>query len=335
MSGENPVYIYFRLPRNKKIYFAYSQLSTKPVSLSNLPKKQQSFVLSPFNYGNKVYAANLSNVKAVTNNFKPTHEFYFLSEPKIKHDDYIKNVNSIIDLLKSKNKLQKVVLARTKLIPYIQKDIFGVFEKICNSYPKNFCYLVSSKKTGTLIGASPEVLLDYKNDVANTVALAGTKKNSDTKWSNKEYNEQLLVQQHIENQLKLKNIKFKKSKTTTVKSGNLFHLVNKFSFKINYQKLPEVIKSLNPTPAVAGLPVKKSIDIIKTKESFSREFYSGFIGLHNFNKRSCFYVNLRCASLFKNKLLLFAGAGITADSNAEKEYIETQNKMLAIEQFFV
>jgi isochorismate synthase len=38
------------------------------------------------------------------------------------------------------------------------------------------------------------------------------------------------------------------------------------------------------------------------------------------------YVNLRCAQIIDGMLHAYAGAGITADSDPEAEWIETENK---------
>ena len=38
------------------------------------------------------------------------------------------------------------------------------------------------------------------------------------------------------------------------------------------------------------------------------------------------FVNLRCAKIFQNKLNLYVGGGITAESNPEDEFHETEIK---------
>ena len=44
------------------------------------------------------------------------------------------------------------------------------------------------------------------------------------------------------------------------------------------------------------------------------------------------YVNLRCAQLKRESISLYVGAGITAESDAEQEWEETQNKAQTILQ---
>ena len=85
-------------------------------------------------------------------------------------------------------------------------------------------------------------------------------------------------------------------------------------------------KKLHPTPAVGGLPQQKAINFIRERENFDRQFYAGFFGIETDNSAR-FYVNLRSMQLFKNGLVLYAGGGITAQSNPEAEWEETERKL--------
>ncbi|MGV3639265.1 MAG: chorismate-binding protein, partial [Adhaeribacter sp.] len=60
---------------------------------------------------------------------------------------------------------------------------------------------------------------------------------------------------------------------------------------------------------------------------YDRAYYSGFLGPVQVDGESHIYVNLRCMQLFEQAALLYAGAGITAESEPEKEWLETDMKM--------
>ena len=83
---------------------------------------------------------------------------------------------------------------------------------------------------------------------------------------------------------------------------------------------------LHPTSAVCGMPLEESKKFILANESHERSFYSGYLGPVNIQNETELFVNLRCAKVFKNKLRLFSGAGITDDSIPEKEWEETELK---------
>ncbi|MFN9108978.1 MAG: chorismate-binding protein, partial [Bacteroidota bacterium] len=66
-------------------------------------------------------------------------------------------------------------------------------------------------------------------------------------------------------------------------------------------------------------------------EGYDRGFYSGFLGELNFDFEtkefaSDLYVNLRCMQIEGNLAHIYVGGGITADSDAESEWLETVNK---------
>ncbi|HLV50467.1 MAG TPA: chorismate-binding protein, partial [Flavobacterium sp.] len=86
-----------------------------------------------------------------------------------------------------------------------------------------------------------------------------------------------------------------------------------------------LIQNLHPTPAVCGLPKKEAFDFIWENEGYNREFYTGFIGIEKENMKD-YFVNLRCAQIFQNQIQIYVGGGITAESNPEKEWEETELK---------
>ena len=114
-------------------------------------------------------------------------------------------------------------------------------------------------------------------------------------------------------------------------SGNIKHLRNDFKAVINRHNISDLIKELHPTPAVCGVPKEQCSEIIKNNEKYNRAFYAGYIQTEQDNEITCF-VNLRCAQLFRNGILLYAGGGITALSEPEKEWKETEMKADAVLQ---
>jgi isochorismate synthase len=120
----------------------------------------------------------------------------------------------------------------------------------------------------------------------------------------------------------------------TVAAGNLRHLSSNFSWQETEEEIhknfPEFLKELNPTPAVCGLPKQEAALFLQEHEGFERRFYSGFTGVIDKTSTHLF-VNLRCMELMKTETILYAGAGITSDSIAEKEWQETERKMQTLE----
>jgi isochorismate synthase len=96
---------------------------------------------------------------------------------------------------------------------------------------------------------------------------------------------------------------------------------------VNFPELASVmLKLLHPTSAVCGMPKDAALQFINETEAHERSYFSGFLGpIHKAGKTNLF-VNLRCCQFFEGAVAFYAGAGITEDSNPEKEWEETEMK---------
>ena len=244
---------------------------------------------------------------------------------------------------------QKVVLSRTKqIILPADFDIIHIFDKLCETYASAFVSAVSLPHLGVVwIGASPETLVSQDSKgIFRTMALAGTQsaydadgnliKTSEALWRQKEIEEQSFVTRCIINCLKRIRVReFEEEGPKTVIAGNLMHLRTDIiidTVAINFPQLATVMLDLlHPTSAVCGMPKIPATEFILANEGYDREFYSGFLGPVNMQSsegevESHIFVNLRTMKLQENTATLYAGCGITADSNPEKEWNETEMK---------
>jgi len=81
------------------------------------------------------------------------------------------------------------------------------------------------------------------------------------------------------------------------------------------------------------MPREAAHHFLKNYEDFDRSFFAGFIGSVNINQETSIYVNLRTASIQSDTAILYAGAGVTEDSDPEKEWEETELKCQIIGKF--
>jgi menaquinone-specific isochorismate synthase len=88
----------------------------------------------------------------------------------------------------------------------------------------------------------------------------------------------------------------------------------------------QLLEALHPTPAVAGYPVEKVLPLIKKFEPFSRGWYAGLFGYVGHDTTE-FTVAIRSGLINKNRITLFAGAGILPESNEASEWDEIEQKM--------
>ena len=225
--------------------------------------------------------------------------------------------------------LKKVVVSRTHKQTF-SGSLATSLLKLTHTYPNAMVYYWSHPHTGDWMGATPETLLKIKKGHCKTMALAGTLpyvENSKPNWTSKEIDEQQMVTDFIQMQLEQifpKN-SIQLSPTYSRRAGNLVHLCADFEVSLGNVNALDVVQLLHPTPAVAGVPVKESLAFLTTHETHNRNYYAGILGPIASNNMHLF-VNLRCAEVDQKSLRLFVGGGITAKSDPEMEWTESQRK---------
>lgn len=239
-------------------------------------------------------------------------------------EEYLYRASGFLEDIQRKQFL-KAIFSRVKEVEFNGEKTLELFDNLCEQYPDAFVYLLSSKKLGTWVGASPEFVVEKMGPELYTMSLAGTKKDESIEWTEKEILEQDYVTKYIENSLK--NIKVNNLKSIgpyDYKAGSVIHLKTDIYAETDLSSL-ELALFLHPTPAVSGLPKMESMDLIAEHETHERSLYAGIIGFYAENNSSL-YVNLRCCQIQEDKAYLYVGGGFTKDSDLEKEWDETENK---------
>ena len=286
-----------------------------------LDYKSPKFIFSTFDGKTYHLDANLNELKEEVNICQ-------IPEKKInptKDEEYLKQAQNIIQKCIN-GELHKCILSRVKNTSSEIRNPYQLFNKICDTYQHGFKYLLNHPQYGLWVGISPETLIcGDLNSGFHTHALAGSiPVNSKQKWTKKEKEEHQYVVDHIKNLIDKYGSLISESRTEEVTAGNVKHLNKDFRFKINEGILP-FIRALHPTPAIAGTPTKKAIDIIYKHEIHDRNLYCGYLGLIS-NEKAEIYVNLRCAEVNHSVVNLYVGGGITAKSNVQDEFKETEIK---------
>ena len=220
-------------------------------------------------------------------------------------------------------------------------DALAAFGELTRRYPLAFCSLVSAPGAGTWLGATPEILVQVTEDGQFcTMALAGTQPAlpghapSEAIWRQKEIEEQALVARYIVNcfkQLRLRE--YQETGPRTVAAGELLHLRTDFAVDLRRVPFPtlgtDMLRLLHPTSAVGGMPRQAALEFIDQHEGYDRAYYSGFLGPVNLPTPGAarLYVNLRCLQLRPHEAILYAGTGLTVDSDPAREWQETELKL--------
>jgi len=240
--------------------------------------------------------------------------------------------------------LAKIVLSRTKKKSYSEDfQPYQAFARLQKTYPAAFVSLVNlPDRNEQWLGASPETLVAVDaQGIFRTTSLAGTQTALDAqgvpypagevRWGQKEIQEQALVSRYIvECFKKIRLREYYENGPKTVRAGNLYHLRTDFEVHtadLNFPELGTVmLELLHPTSAVCGTPKEAALRFIEEGEGYDRSLYSGYLGPVNVDQELALFVNLRTMRLSDGTATLFAGAGITEDSDPQREWEETEMK---------
>lgn len=309
--------IYFKFPFDEQLYSTDKNQNINSINFYSFDKlKQVSFK------GEITEAEDQQIQTDIINHPLLQDQNRFEEETK---EEYIHSLQNVIEVIKEKT-LPKLVYSRRKIFrSFDQIDLTESFKNLCTSYPNAFRYLFNDGQNAWM-GAFSEVLGKFNKETHEfeTMALAGTLPLSE-EWSEKEIEEQKPVSTYIQNILTNYSGNVQQSETYDHISGNIKHLRTDFRTHIKPEDLDTLIRDLHPTPAVCGIPKDFCIENIQRYEKFPRELYAGYIKIET--KESIqFFVNLRCARLYQDSVHIFVGGGITAQSNPEKEWTETELK---------
>jgi anthranilate/para-aminobenzoate synthase component I len=116
--------------------------------------------------------------------------------------------------------------------------------------------------------------------------------------------------------------------------AKVHHLVSTVEAKRrDTARMSDIFRSLFPGGTITGCPKVRCMEIIDELESLPRGFYTGSMGYIGPGPSFDLNILIRTFTLLDSGTLeFFAGAGIVADSDPKKEYLETLYKVEALAQ---
>jgi menaquinone-specific isochorismate synthase len=239
---------------------------------------------------------------------------------------------------------EKIVLARAIDLTTPQPlHPLRVLNGLRQRFPECYAFSLANGRGQSFIGASPERLVRVSQGVLETEALAGSIRRgagaSDDaalaaalQRSEKDLREHRLVLETITERLMLLGMKPEHPAQPGLrKLANVQHLHTPVRARLaDDVRLLTALSWLHPTPAVGGTPAAAAIARIRELEGFSRGLYAGAIGWMNARGGGEFFVGIRSALVDGATARVYAGNGIVAGSNPEKEFAETELKFKAM-----
>ena len=258
-------------------------------------------------------------------------------------DGYRSAVAAAVEHIREQD-LSKVVLARDLRghLP-IESDLRRALVELALGYPDCWTFAVDG-----LVGSSPETLVRVHHGTVTARVLAGTiSRGSDASLdaaaaaelvaSAKDQGEHRFAVTSVMDALRPHSADLAASdEPFTLKLPNLWHLATDIAGMLSDGSSSlDLAAALHPTAAVAGTPRREALELIRELEPFDRGRYAGPVGWVGGDGDGEWAIALRCAQVTPDgDLTAYAGAGIVADSDPERELAETTMKFRPIVEAF-
>ena len=240
--------------------------------------------------------------------------------------------------------LSKVVLARELRghLP-LESDLRRALVELALGYPDCWTFAVDG-----LVGSSPETLVRVHHGTVTARVLTGTiSRGSDAAKdaaaaaalaaSAKDQGEHRFAVTSVMDALRPHSADLPASdEPFTLKLPNLWHLATDVAGMLSDGSSSlDLAAALHPTAAVAGTPRRDALALIRELEPFDPGRYAGPVGWVGGDGDGEWAIALRCAQVTADgDLTAYAGAGIVADSDPDRELAETTMKFRPIVEAF-
>ena len=245
---------------------------------------------------------------------------------------------------------EKVVLARAlDVLADRNFDPFQVLHVLRCEYPECISFLLDYGVGKTFLGATPEVVLQFKAQSdrlwLRSDAVAGSIERGKTVQEDLMLGDRLLNSEKDmrEHQIVIRSICDRlqsmgaaidpQAETSLLRLSNVQHLYTPITAQIDdpdWLIALDILQQLHPTAAVGGEPRDRAVCFMQQWEACDRGWYAAPIGWLNGDGEGTFGVGIRAGYIQGDRARIFAGAGIVANSQVENEQSETTIKFAAL-----
>ncbi len=198
-----------------------------------------------------------------------------------------------------------------------------------------------------MIGSSPETMVRLENGVATLRPIAGTRPRGATDREDRRLASELLEDEKEKAEHLMlvdlgRNDLGRVAETGTVQVTDLMvieryshvmHLVSNITCDLRPEyDAWDLLTASFPAGTLSGAPKIRAMQIIAELEHEPRGPYGGAVGYVSFSGNMDMAITIRTATVEAGRLTVRAGAGIVADSDPERERMETVNKARAMER---
>ncbi|MDF2472872.1 MAG: trpE [Anaerocolumna sp.] len=260
----------------------------------------------------------------------------------VSKDEYSSMIEKTKEYIRDGDIFQAVI-SRQFVTPY-KNSLINAYRVLRTTNPSP--YMVFMNIDGDeIMSTSPETLVRLQNGRLTTFPVAGSRPRGKTKEEDERLEQELLAD---EKELSEHNMlvdlgrndlgRISKFNTVEVTKYMMIHRYSKIMHicsQVESEILPQcdglsAIETVLPAGTLSGAPKIRALEIIDELEKEPRGIYGGALGYLDFTGNMDTCIAIRMAVKKKDKVYVQAGGGIVADSVAEKEYDESENKALAV-----
>jgi len=269
-------------------------------------------------------------------------EYKMLTDLEESKKEYIQKVEALKKHIIAGDIIQAVPSRRVQI--ECKASALAVYGKLRKVNPSPYLFYIDFGDF-QLTGSSPESLVRVRNGKASIHPIAGTIHRGKSEAEDevlkkellsnpKEQAEHLMLVDLARNDLG----RVCKQNTVTVPQymecelySHVIHIVSNTEGQVKDGIQPiQVLRAAFPAGTVSGAPKISAMQILSGLEKNKRRFYAGAVGYIQCNGDLDFCITIRSALKQNNVWSLQAGGGIVYDSNPEREFTETCEKLGAL-----
>lgn len=265
-----------------------------------------------------------------------------LTDEKISHDEYAEKVVALKKRIRAGDIIQAVPSRELRIKS--DASALEVYRRLRSVNPSPYLFYLDFGDF-QFTGASPESLARVKAGEAVIHPIAGTRRRGRNSAEDERLREELLSDkkeraEHLmlvdlaRNDLgrvcAAGTVEVSRFMATELYS-HVIHLVSEVKGKVrDGVKAAQVLRSAFPAGTVSGAPKISAIEMLSGLEKNRRSFYAGAVGYMASGSELDFCIAIRCAVKKGGVWNLRAGGGIVNDSEIEREFTETCEKLAAM-----
>ena len=274
------------------------------------------------------------------NEVQPKKEIIFESNMNFKQ--YSESIEKIKDYIIEGDVMQ-VVFAQERSADF-NLPPFELYKSLRKLNPSPYMFFLDFGDY-QLVGSSPEILVRLEHGDITVRPIAGTKPRGQNEKEDLQLEEELkndpkelaehlmlidLGRNDIGRVAEIGSVNTNE-KMVIERYSHVMHLVSNVVGKVRDNISPiDALRATFPAGTLTGAPKVRAMEIIDELEVSRRRIYGGAVGYISWSGNMDTAIVIRSAVIKDKKIYVGAGGGIVADSVAEQEWEEVNNKSMAI-----